>query len=187
MVLNETAGKHTVIAFVGRPHRLNDQGSQLRKSLLSIGFEHYLQADLTGWVLYLEGSTDLAILRTLAQRLDHPALAALERPYDEQDLFVAQQRSRLEDDMRAAVAETEAAMAVLRKPSPWSHDTKATDDFLDGLFGLFLDKAGLPRETMYKKDYHRLAEFIPMGQVDAEISAKLDAIARVAAAAKPRT
>jgi hypothetical protein len=32
-------------------------------------------------VLYLEGSTDLAILRALAQKLGHPARAALERPF----------------------------------------------------------------------------------------------------------
>lgn len=82
VVLNEAAGKDTVIAFVGEPHRINDQGSQLRKALLSIGFEHYLQAEQNGWVLYLEGSTDLAILQTLARRLGHDAaMQALERPY----------------------------------------------------------------------------------------------------------
>lgn len=81
VVLTEAAGKDTVIAFLGNPHRLNDQGSQLRKALLSIGYEHYLQAEENGWVLYLEGSTDLAILQALARRLNHPVSAVLERPY----------------------------------------------------------------------------------------------------------
>lgn len=265
VVLNEAAGKHTVIAFVGQPHRLNDQGSQLKKALLSIGFEHYLQAELTGWVLYLEGSTDLAILRTLAHRLKHRALDALERPYvdyinsntppsarerfwglrearsdliglalfdrldnpmalqneasaltelcwkrreiesylctpetllawaaalagdQEDDLFVVQERTRLVEAMKQTLEKIETALAQLRRPSPWGHDIKATDEFLDGMFETFLEAAGLPRETMYKKDYHRLAEFIPISQIDAEVTEKLDAIARTAAAAKPTT
>lgn len=259
VVLAEAAGRHTVIAFVGRPHRVNDQTGQVRKALLSIGFDHYLQAEQAGWVLYLEGSTDLAILRTLAGRLGHPAQAALDRPYvdyinsntpptardrffglreakadlrglalfdrlpspmvlqqdprgltelcwqrreienylctpdtlqawarslagpDDEDLFVAQERLRLQDAMQTAIAQTEAALQTLGKPSPWGADIKATDDFLDGLFVLFLQHASLPRELMYKKNYHRLAEFIPIEQIDPEIHQKLDAIARVAA------
>ena len=52
------------------------------KTLKNIGFEHYYQAQQTGWVLYLEGSTDLAILRAFAKRLNHTvALEALERPF----------------------------------------------------------------------------------------------------------
>ena len=71
-----------VIAFVGKPHRLDNRGSQVLKSLREISFEHYYQAEQTGWVLFLEGSTDLSLLRAFAARLDHqPALRALERPY----------------------------------------------------------------------------------------------------------
>lgn len=81
VVLNEAADRDMVIAFVGRPHRIDDRGSQVVKALRDIGFEHYYQAEQTGWVLYLEGSTDLAILRTFAEILDHPALDALEKPY----------------------------------------------------------------------------------------------------------
>jgi len=43
-------------------------GSQVMKSLEEIGFEHYYHAEQTGWVLYLEGSTDLAILRAFAPK-----------------------------------------------------------------------------------------------------------------------
>lgn len=81
VILNEAAGRDTVVAFVGHPHRIDDRGSQVVKALKEIGFEQYLQAQETGWVLYVEGSTDLAILRAFAARLDHPALAALERPF----------------------------------------------------------------------------------------------------------
>ncbi len=82
MVLNEAAGKDVVIAFVGRAHRIDDRGSQLRKALIEIGFEHYLQAEQKGWVLYLEGATDLAILQAFARRLRHEeAIQCLERPF----------------------------------------------------------------------------------------------------------
>ena len=82
IILNEAVDKDTVIAFIGkRPHRLNDKGSQLLKSLKTIGFQDYYQAEIKKWVLYLEGSTDLAILQQFATILDHPAKKYLENPF----------------------------------------------------------------------------------------------------------
>ena len=84
VLLNEAADRDLVIAFVGRPHRLaaGDRGSQVLKALREIGFEQYYQAEQTGWVLYLEGSTDLSVLRALARRLRHDdAVRVLERPF----------------------------------------------------------------------------------------------------------
>lgn len=82
VLLNEAAERDVVIAFVGKPHRINDRGSQVLKSLRDIGFEHYYQAEQTGWVLYLEGSTDLAILRAFAEKLEHrDAIEHLGRPF----------------------------------------------------------------------------------------------------------
>ena len=84
VLLNEAADRDLVIAFVGRPHRLaeEDRGSQVSKALREIGFEQYYQAEQTGWVLYLEGSTDLSVLQALARRMGHDdAVRALERPF----------------------------------------------------------------------------------------------------------
>ena len=82
VVLNEAAQKDTVVAFVGPPHRIDDRASQVLKSLNEIGFDHYLQAGQQGWVLYLEGSTDLAVLQAFARRLGHDrAVRALQRPF----------------------------------------------------------------------------------------------------------
>jgi predicted ATPase len=81
VILNQAAERDVVIAFVGKPHRIDNRGSQLLKALKTIGFEQYYQAELKGWVLYLEGSTDLAILQAFAETLKHPARAALERPF----------------------------------------------------------------------------------------------------------
>lgn len=82
VLLNEAAGRDLVIAFVGKPHPINDRGSQVLKALKEIGFEQYYQAELTGWVLYLEGSTDLAILKAFAERLKYEdATKALAKPF----------------------------------------------------------------------------------------------------------
>lgn len=81
VVLNEAAGRDTVIAFVGKPHRIDDRGSQVLKALRDIGFEQYYQAEETGWVLYLENATDLAILQAFAASLDHEAQQLLARPF----------------------------------------------------------------------------------------------------------
>ena len=78
VVLNEAADRDVVVSFVGHPHRINDRGSQLRKALVDIGFEDFYQAEEKGWVLYLEGSTDLAILQAFAQALSHPVAEDLE-------------------------------------------------------------------------------------------------------------
>ena len=81
VILDEAADRDVVIAFLGKPHRIDDRGSQLLKSLKAIGFDQYYQAEQTGWVLYLEGSTDLAILRAFAGMLNHRARHRLERPF----------------------------------------------------------------------------------------------------------
>ncbi|MBF0552765.1 MAG: AAA family ATPase [Deltaproteobacteria bacterium] len=82
VLLNEAAGRDVVVAFVGRPHRIDDRSNQVLKSLKIIGFEHYYQAEQTGWVLYLEGSTDLAILQSFARTLGlSTAVKALDKPF----------------------------------------------------------------------------------------------------------
>mgnify|MGYP000963434226 FL=1 len=81
VVLAEAANRGTVVAFVGKPHLLNDRGSQVTKALTDLGWDQYYQAEQTGWVLYVEDSTDLAILRAFARILEHPAQALLDMPF----------------------------------------------------------------------------------------------------------
>lgn len=52
VILNEAAERDVVVAFVGKPHRINDRGAQVRKALADIGFEDYYLAEQTAWVLY---------------------------------------------------------------------------------------------------------------------------------------
>ena len=82
VILNEAAGKDLVIAFVGEPHRVQNKSTQVYKALAEIGWEEYFQAEQRGWVLYLEGSTDLAILRAFAQRIGNVrAMEILDMPF----------------------------------------------------------------------------------------------------------
>lgn len=255
VILNEAADRDVVVAFVGKPHRIDDRGSQVLKALKEIGFDHYYQAEQIGWVLYLEGSTDLAILRAFAATLDHPAAARLERPfvhyvgnqppkaqqhfyglreakadlrgfalYDrldqslpadpnlhqhmwkrreiesylcDRDVLVAWTRDAASRQapgplfeqtwvavMEETIQELEQALGVLGKPSPWGPGLKATDEFLDPLFGKFFEKLGLP-DLMRKSDYHELARFVPAERLDAEVGAVLDKIESAAASAHP--
>lgn len=98
VVMNEAAQRDVVVAFVGRHHRIDDRGSQVLKALREIGFEHYYLAETIGWVLYLEGATDLAMLRAFAERIDHPARSFLERPFV---YYVANQPRRAQEHFYA--------------------------------------------------------------------------------------
>ena len=81
VILNEATRRDVVIAFLGTPHRINDNVSELLKSLKDFGFEEYYKAQQKGWVLYLEGSTDLPILQAFAKKLGHSAQKVLEAPH----------------------------------------------------------------------------------------------------------
>ncbi|QQR88030.1 MAG: AAA family ATPase [Flavobacteriales bacterium] len=79
VVLRE-AEDSRIVAFIGKPHTVR-QTKELRKALNEIGFDQFIQAEITGWVLYLEGSTDLTALRNLAAIAYPEALPALDRPF----------------------------------------------------------------------------------------------------------
>ena len=257
VILNEAANRDVVIAFLGLPHRIDDRGSQVLKSLKSIGFEQYYQVRQTGWVLYLEGSTDLAILQAFAEKLQHPAKKKLERPFVH---YVGNQPGKVLDhfaglreaktnlvgfclfdrlnsgfqtplglerhiwkwreienylcyeEMLMAWAEEEGGQQTegplfasqwrpvmeetivdidndpgrSAKGSPWSPDTKVSDDFLDPLFDSFFKKLEL-ENLMRKTNYHTLVQYVPAEQIDPEVSEVLDGILEIANRAVPMT
>jgi AAA15 family ATPase/GTPase len=79
-LLDEAIEKARIIAFLGKPHVVNST-CQLVKALTTIGCDQYILAEQKRWVLYLEGSTDLDNLRAFAEKLEHPVLKYLERPF----------------------------------------------------------------------------------------------------------
>jgi hypothetical protein len=96
------------------------------------------------------------------------------------ELFAAAWRPAME----RAISEIATALHALKKPEPWSRDTKVTDDFLDPLFSRFFEILGLPN-LMRKTDYHTLARFVAEADVDTETREKLDAILATAQRAHP--
>ncbi len=259
VILNEAADRDMVIAFLGRPHRIDGRVSQLAKSLKSIGYEQYSQAEQKGWVLYLEGSTDFAILQAFAEKLKHPVADKLKRPFvhyvenqpqearkhfrglreakadlvgfclfdrigerlqatselkeyqwkqREIENYLCQEKvlrawAEAEGEkqsvgpllanqfanqwlsaMDEAIAEIEKALETLDRGSPWSPDTKVSDDFLDPLFDSFFKKLGL-ENLMRKTNYHTLVQYVPADQIDPEVSEVLNGILEIADQAKP--
>ena len=59
-----------------------------------------------------------------------------------------------------------------------------TDDFLDGLFETFFEKLEMPN-LMQKTNYHTLVQYVPVDQIDPEVTEVLDSILEVAEQAKP--
>jgi ABC-type transport system involved in cytochrome c biogenesis ATPase subunit len=259
IVLQEAAERDVVMAFVGRAHRIDSRSrSQVKKALESIRMADYYLAEQKGWMLYLEGSTDLAILRSLAARLGHPAAAVLHesvpviclgsnQPQDARNHFQGLREAkpdlvgfalfdRLDKELQTGsqlgermwarreienylvtpaslrafvqiglrsddlieeaerknrlailencVIELVNALRLTNKPDPWGADIKVTDDFLDPLFKLFYERLGTPQRT-FKRDYHGLADAIPISEIAAEVSTVLDAILEAANRAKP--
>jgi ABC-type taurine transport system ATPase subunit len=259
IVLQEAAERDVVIAFVGKPHRIDTRSRhQMKKALESIRMADYYLAEQKGWLLYLEGSTDLAILRRLADRLDHPAKSVLSdsvpviylgnnKPQEARDHFqglreakpdlvgfvlldrlekelqtgsrlvermwkqreienylvtreslrgfvqqgldsedlieAAEKRNRLEI-LETCLVELANALKLTNEPDPWGADIKVTDKFLDPLFKLFFERLGTP-QRIYKRDYHGLADTLPLDEVDPEMIEVLDAILSVSSEAQP--
>lgn len=258
VVLNEAADRNTVVAFVGKPHELTaGKTSQVIKSLRDIGFDHYYQAEQTGWVIFLEDSTDLPILKAFAEKLEHEALNYLQTPYvhyvgtnlpqkardhffglkeAKSDLVGIALFDRLDkellehDDLvelmwskreienyfckrevllkfaeqtagvdgplfehalkpkRVQIMDEEinkltSALELIGRKSPWSDDTKATDEFLDPLFSNYSKQLGIPL-VLRKNAYSTLVGFLNKEEVDQEVTQKLNAIVKVAKRAK---
>jgi hypothetical protein len=103
---------------------------------------------------------------------------------DSEDLIeAAEKRNRLEI-LETCVAELTNALNLTNEPDPWGADIKVTDKFLDPLFKLFFERLGTP-QRIYKRDYHGLADTVPLDEVDPEMIEMLDAIHSVSLEAQP--
>lgn len=71
VILDEALDHNLTLLLEGRADDLAAK-TDIRNALKHYGAEHYVRARQRGYVLYVEGGTDLDMLRALAQRLDHP-------------------------------------------------------------------------------------------------------------------
>ena len=70
-ILSEALDHNLTLLLAGQAENLASR--PIQNALKYYGTEHYVRARQRGYVLYVEGSTDLAILQALAQRLGHTA------------------------------------------------------------------------------------------------------------------
>jgi hypothetical protein len=104
--------------------------------------------------------------------------------FDTDDLIEeAERRNRL-GILETCIAELSNALRLTNKPDPWGPDIKVTDDFLDPLFKLFYERLGTP-QRIYKRDYHGLAEAVPVAEITPEVAQVLDGILATANRATP--
>lgn len=71
VVMQEALDSHLTLILGGHAEDLASKPA-IKEALKRFGAAHYVRARETGHVLYLEGSTDLAMLRAFADRLEHP-------------------------------------------------------------------------------------------------------------------
>jgi len=74
VILDEALDKNLTLLLEGRADDLAKK-ADIRNSLKHFGAAHYVKARERGYVLYVEGGTDIDILRAFAERLGHPAAA----------------------------------------------------------------------------------------------------------------
>lgn len=72
VILDEAVDNNLTLLLEGRADNLAKR-NDIRNSLKHFGAEHYVKARERGYVLYVEGGTDVDMLRALAQRLNHRA------------------------------------------------------------------------------------------------------------------
>ncbi len=74
VILDEALDHNLTLLLAGRADDVAAKTS-IRSALKHYGAEHYVRARERGYVLYVEGGTDIEILRALTNRIGHPAAA----------------------------------------------------------------------------------------------------------------
>lgn len=98
VILDEALDGNLTLLLEGKAEDLAAK-TNIRNALKHFGAEHYVKARERGYILYVEGSTDLDILRALAERTGHPVAESWDdrlNAYYVQDNFPA---SSLESEL----------------------------------------------------------------------------------------
>lgn len=77
VVLREALEQNLTLVLAGEVENLAKK-TDITNALKHFGAEHYVRARETGHVLYVEGSTDVDMLRAFADRLKHPVMNVLD-------------------------------------------------------------------------------------------------------------
>jgi energy-coupling factor transporter ATP-binding protein EcfA2 len=77
VILTEAADNNLILLIDGEAVNLADKKT-IKSTLRDYGLEHYYKARVCQSVLYVEGNTDIEMLRAFAKKLNHPSLKLLD-------------------------------------------------------------------------------------------------------------
>ena len=134
VILDEALDRHLTLLLRGRADDLAAR-ADIRNALKHHGAEHYVRALERGYVLYVEGGTDLDVLQALARRLGHRVAEAWDQRLN---VFYMQDNYPDPDDLRAELERVEGGFGV----TPRKHFFSLRE-MIPGLRGLaILDNDG---------------------------------------------
>ena len=141
VILGEALDRNLTLLLGGRADELASK-ADIVAALRHYGAEHYIRARQRGYVLYVEGGTDLAVLQALATRLGHAAADV----WDENANVYYVQDNYPEPDQDSALERVEEGFGL----TPDKHFF-ALRPMLPGLRGLAIrDRNGHRREDSDK-------------------------------------
>lgn len=159
VILDEALDTNLTLLLEGRADDLARK-QDIRNSLKHFGADHYVKARERGYVLYVEGGTDVDMLRALADRLNHPVV----RIWDERINSFYVQNNYPDQDADAELERVEGGFGI----TPREH-FNGLRNLLPSLRGLaILDNDGRDRKSSddgalrisYRKRYEAENYFI---------------------------
>lgn len=144
VILDEGLERNLTLLLRGQANDLAAK-TDIRNALKHFGAEHYVRAFERGYVLYVEGRTDLDVLHALAQRLDHPVLTV----WDQRINVFYVQDNHPDADLDADLERVEGGFGMppkrhfhaLRNMTPSLHGLAILDN--DGRQRMDSDESGL--------------------------------------------
>jgi hypothetical protein len=107
VILDEALENNLTLLLEGRADDLASK-QDIRNSLKHFGADHYVRARERGYVLYVEGGTDVDMLRALADQMQHPIAAV----WDERINSFYVQNNYPSQDMEAELERVEGGFGI---------------------------------------------------------------------------
>jgi ABC-type lipoprotein export system ATPase subunit len=138
VILDEALDTNLTLLLEGAADDLAKK-NDIRNSLKHFGADHYVKARERGYVLYVEGGTDVDMLRALAERLEHPVAEI----WDERINSFYVQNNYPDKSLESELERVEGGFGV----TPRDH-FKGLRELIPGLKGLaILDNDGKDRQS----------------------------------------
>lgn len=141
VILDEALDTNLTLLLEGQADDLAKK-TDIRNSLKHFSAEHYVKARERGYVLYVEGGTDVDMLRALAERMNHPVAAV----WDERINSFYVQNNYPDKSLESELERVEGGFGL----TPDDH-FKGLREIIPGLQGLaILDNDGKGRQDAIK-------------------------------------